>query len=126
MRVTSSSTLMSGFCSSRAYLSISVKLNPLFDKGLETPVVPLNSLASVDVNKDGQVLVSQLENCGQHALYYDLYTLQKGSLIRLTHCSRYRLAKWQSARRIVALRYEHGIAVLDRLNSTIIDLCQQN
>ncbi len=88
-----------------------------YDKGIEVSVVPLNSLASVDVNKNGQVLVSQLENCGQHALYYDLYVLQKGSLIRLTHCSRYRLAKWQSSQRIVALRYEHGIAVLERLNS---------
>ncbi len=88
-----------------------------YDKGIETSVVPLNSLASVDVNKDGRVLVSQLENCGQHALYYDLYTVQKGSLLRLTHCARYRLAKWQSSQRIIALRYEHGIAVLERLNS---------
>ena len=88
-----------------------------YDKGVERSVLPLNSLASVDVNKDGRVLVSQLENCGQHALYYDLYTVQKGDLLRLTHCARYRLAKWQTSQRIVALRYEQGIAVLERLNS---------
>jgi hypothetical protein len=88
-----------------------------YKKGSERSVVPLNSLASVDVNEAGQVLVSQLEHCGQHALYYDLYVLEEGELLRLTHCGRYRLAKWQSTQDIVALRYEHGVAVLERLNA---------
>ena len=89
-----------------------------YEQGTEHRVLPLNSLASVDVNEDGRVLISQLEHCGQYAKYYDLYVLKQGELTRLSHCGRYRLAKWVNQQRILALHYEGGEGVLQVLDDS--------
>jgi hypothetical protein len=85
------------------------------DQGDSEKVIQLNSLASIDINNNGEVLVSQLEYCDQYSQYYDLYLLIDDELQRITHCGRYRLAKWNHQGQIVALKYEGGIAKLDLL-----------
>ncbi len=87
-----------------------------YTNGHEQAVLALNSLANLDINDDGQVLISQLEYCGQYGRYYDLFRLKQGSLQRITTCGRYRLAKWLSSERIVALAYEGGVAKLQLLD----------
>ena len=88
-----------------------------YEQGREQTVMPLNSLASMDVNGTGQVLISQLEHCGQYGKYYDLYLLNQGTLTRLSHCGRYRMAKWVNNERILALHYESGEGVLQYLDN---------
>ncbi len=82
----------------------------------EHNVLELNSLATLDVSNEGKVLISQLEHCGQYAQYYDLYVLDNNKLQSITECGRYRLAKWLSKDRILALRYESGLAMLQVLD----------
>jgi len=88
-----------------------------YEQGREHTVMPLNSLATMDVNDAGQVLISQLEHCGQYGKYYDLYVINQEKLTRLSHCGRYRLAKWVDNERILALHYESGEAVLQFLDN---------
>ncbi len=80
--------------------------------------VELNSLATVDVSASGDVLVSQLEYCDQYSQYYDLYLLKDDQLQRITHCGRYRMAKWNNQGQILALKYNQGIAQIDVLNES--------
>ena len=88
-----------------------------YKSGLEETKLKLNSLAELDVNNNEHILISQLEQCDQFSKYYDLYVFKNDELTRLTHCSRYRMAKWASNDRIVALRFDGGIARLDMLNA---------
>ena len=84
---------------------------------VERKVTDLNSLASIDINKQGRVLISQLEFCDQYAEYYDLFILTDDEeLESITSCGRYRQAKWIDNKRILALRYEAAVPSLDVLN----------
>jgi len=90
-----------------------------YQLGEMSRVTNLNSLATIDVNDRGAVLVSQLEYCGKSAQYYDLYILNEDeSLVKITDCARYRLAKWVDHERILALRYESAKPVFDLLDAT--------
>ncbi len=89
-----------------------------YNGGQERKVIPLNSSATVDVNTQGDVLISQLEQCGQYSQFYDLYVLKQDNLQRITQCGRYRLAKWVGHNRIIALHYDAGLAVLQSLDNT--------
>lgn len=87
-----------------------------------TRVVKLNSLAAIDVNDNDQLLISQLEQCDQYRLNYDLYWFdqnQHQAPVKLTDCARYRMAKWlptnTGANTAVALAYDKGIPRLDVL-----------
>ncbi len=87
-----------------------------YKNGQEKTVFKLNSLAGIDVNNSEHVLISQLEQCDQFSKYYDLYLFKNNELTRITHCGRYRMAKWISNGRIIALRFDGGIAQLDMLS----------
>ena len=87
--------------------------------GAEEAVLPLNSLAEIDVNSKGQLLISQLEYCDQHRLFYDLFILsEERDLEQITTCGRYRQAKWISDTELLALRYEAARPVLDILDAS--------
>ena len=81
-------------------------------------MVALNSLGSLDVNDQGDVLLSQIDICDNYNAYYDLYVFKQGSLVRLTECQRYREGRWLSSDRILALRYDAAIPYLDEINSS--------
>ena len=86
----------------------------------ESYIKRLNSLAIVDVDANDRVVLSQLEYCGQHSVFYDLYLYEKVAgqfeLRRLTKCGRYRQAKWLDENRVIALAYDKGLARLDVLD----------
>lgn len=85
----------------------------------EVKITDLNSAGALDVSNSGRVLISQLQNCGQHKIYYDAYLVQDKDtsvLERLTECGRYRQVRWLSDDTYIALAYENGIAKLDELS----------
>lgn len=92
----------------------------------EQSVIELNSLATIDVNSNGELVISQIEYCGDYSQFYDLYLYDykkykkankdKSKLKKITSCSRYRLAKWIDESRILALRYVAGKPFLDILD----------
>jgi hypothetical protein len=89
----------------------------------EQSVIELNSLGTIDVNSKGELVISQIEYCGDYSQFYDLYLYDykkaqkdKSKIKRITSCSRYRLAKWIDESRILALRYVAGKPFLDILN----------
>ncbi|MFT7109021.1 MAG: hypothetical protein ACI843_000679 [Psychrobacter glaciei] len=89
----------------------------------EQSIIELNSLATIDVNSNGELVISQIEYCGDYSQFYDLYLYTykkdkkaKNKLKKITSCSRYRLAKWIDENRILALRYVAGKPFLDILD----------
>ena len=66
----------------------------------------------------GDLLLAQLEICGNYNVYYDLYRLDPGGgLSRLTRCGRFRFAAPLEDGRIVAIRVVNGrgeVVVLNR------------
>lgn len=90
-----------------------------FINGTEIKVSKLNSLAEIDVNSKGQLLISQLEYCDQHRLFYDLFIVsEERTLKQVTSCGRYRQAKWVSDTEILALRYEAAKPVFELLDAS--------
>ena len=85
---------------------------------VEIPVVSLNSLATIDINKQSKLLISQQENCGLYGQFYDLFIFDPETEVikRITTCSRYRLAKWLNKNRILGLRYVGGKPELNIIN----------
>lgn len=76
----------------------------------------LNSIGSLDVHLNGEVVISQIDICDNYNAYYDLYLYDKHELIRLTECKRYRQARWFGEKNILALRYDKAIPYLDELS----------
>jgi hypothetical protein len=86
----------------------------------EQSMVKLNSMATIDVSTRGELVISQIEYCGDYSQYYDLYLYdyrnENNVLKKITSCARYRFAKWIDDQRILALRYAEGKPFLDILN----------
>ncbi len=85
--------------------------------GKTEAVVRLNSQANISISASGDVVLSQLEYCDRHRLYYDLYKLQDDQLVRLTTCGRYRQVEWTAENELIALRFEGAIPSLVLLNA---------
>lgn len=71
------------------------------------------------VHPEAGILLSQIEICGEYALYSDLYLYDeaKGALKRITECGRYVRANWaHDGKSIIALHHKAGRFELHRLS----------
>lgn len=78
----------------------------------------LNSLGYLDVNLQGELLISQLEVNDEYNLYYDLYIYKPSQqkLQRITFSQRYVEAVWDNkSETIIALKGDSGRFYLERL-----------
>ncbi len=65
----------------------------------------------LDVHPTSGLLLAQLELCENSQYFYDLYKmdLESGSMDRLTHCARYRMASWSpDGTQIIAVQNKLG------------------
>ncbi|HET7201665.1 MAG TPA: hypothetical protein VFI80_12720 [Burkholderiales bacterium] len=91
-----------------------MRRTPLGDAEFVRQVEPGTRLAA---SPRGELLLAQLEICGNYNYYYDLYRLSPGGgLERLTRCGRFRFAAPLADGRIAAVRVAGGVGEVVVLN----------
>lgn len=94
-------------------------LTKIYPDGRIENLVEINSLATIDLAGNGDVLIAQPEVCNEFYTFFDLYVFSQvtGELTRLTECSRYIEAQWDEvSNSIIALKANVGKFRLDRLS----------